>query len=68
MAEFFISLDTVESTAAHQIHNSNCAELPEASTLRYLGSFASGDAAYTKSRGFYDKVSYCPTCFEQASA
>ncbi|TVZ38803.1 hypothetical protein P886_3185 [Alteromonadaceae bacterium 2753L.S.0a.02] len=65
MAEFFVSLTAVDDTKGHEIHKSNCAELPELTTLKYLGSFASGDAAYKKSRGYFDAVTYCPKCFEK---
>lgn len=64
MAEFFLTNESVDDTTGHQIHKSNCAALPEMNTLRYLGSFASGEAAFSKSRGFFETISYCPTCFE----
>ncbi len=64
MAEFFITIKSVDNQHGHQIHKSNCVALPDFNTLKYLGSYASASAAQSKSRGYFDQVSFCPTCFK----
>ncbi len=66
MAEFYISLETANEHSEHQIHRDSCSELPAKNTLKYLGSFASKEAAHSKSRSYFDQVSFCPSCLTQA--
>lgn len=61
MAEFYVDSEAAD-TGDRLVHYSNCEELPAVSTLRYLGSFGSVEAAYTKASGLYSSVSYCTAC------
>lgn len=63
MAEFYMTKDG-GAAAEQKIHKSNCEQLPPVATLFYLGSFASGEAAHTKARGYFEQISFCPTCFK----
>ncbi|SMF28337.1 hypothetical protein SAMN02745866_01815 [Alteromonadaceae bacterium Bs31] len=64
MAEFYLTLEQVEEKS-HLVHKDNCTVLPVMETLRYLGSFASGEAAYNKSRGIFNAIDFCPNCIPQ---
>lgn len=69
MAEFYITKEMKEADASpHEIHNTSCASLPDVETMRYLGSFASKEAAHSKARALYDDVSYCSNCIEPAAS
>jgi hypothetical protein len=61
MAEFYVNSEAL-STGNRLVHFSNCEELPAVSGLRYLGSFGSAEAAYTKASGLYPVVDICPVC------
>jgi len=65
MAEYYLSKDIVETSSTHEIHKDNCDALPELNTMKYLGSYGSKEAALTKSRGYFDQVSYCSNCLPE---
>lgn len=61
MAEFCVTKEPVEGEG-HRLHLIQCEQLPEAEKLRYLGSYASRDAAYSLAKGSYYQVDDCPVC------
>ena len=61
MAEFYVNSEAL-TDGNRLVHFSNCQELPALSGMRYLGSFGSVEAAYSKAYGLYPSVHYCPTC------
>ncbi len=71
MAEFYITKSAVAPSAtgteaSHKIYDAVSENLPPIDTLRYLGSYASKEAAFSKARGYYDNVSYSD-CLTKAS-
>ena len=68
MAEFFVSKEEV-ADQGHIVHDQNCSLIGPVDNFKYLGSFATEEAAFTKSTGYFYKVTYCPSCIgEKANA
>jgi len=67
MAEFFVSKEETEQLG-HVVHDKDCAQITPVENFKYLGSFASSDAAYKKAVGFFYQVSYCPQCLADKAA
>lgn len=63
MAEFYVTNESI-GEAGNVIHSTTCESLPDTETLRYLGSFATSDAAFNKAKGFCYQVSNCPVCLQ----
>lgn len=63
MAEFYVTNEVV-GESGNVVHSKTCESLPDSETLRYLGSFATADAAYNKAKGFCYQVSTCPACLQ----
>jgi hypothetical protein len=61
MAEFYVTKEPHNDTG-HQVHRNDCGKLPVVDTLRYLGSFATAQAAINKANGIYSPVTECPGC------
>lgn len=61
MAEFYVDPNS-NAEGFHLVHRNTCAQLPAAATLRYLGSYASREAAFSLANGYYRGVVYCPAC------
>jgi len=61
MAEFFVEKEG-QASGAHRVHFASCAALPAQANLRYLGSIASFDSAWTESKKYYHTVDACPEC------
>lgn len=59
MAEFYVTKES-QSDTGHQVHRKDCGELPIIDRLRYLGSFATAQAATNKANGIYSPVTKCP--------
>lgn len=61
MAEFFVAKK--ESGAnGHLVHDKNCEALTPLEDFKYLGSFASKEAAISKARGLFYSVHQCDSC------
>lgn len=63
MAEFYVTLNEGEQ-GSRVVHRNICAQLPAKDSLRYIGSYASREAAFDLARGYYNAVSYCPVCLQ----
>ena len=67
MAEFFVA-KTADGENGHLVHDKDCGAIAPVDAFKYLGSFASQEAAYKKAKGFFYAVSYCPSCLAKESA
>ncbi|MFT3931161.1 MAG: hypothetical protein QM709_12785 [Spongiibacteraceae bacterium] len=61
MAEFYVTLNE-DAQGSRIVHRTTCLQLPVVDSLRYIGSYASGEAAYDIAKGYYHSVDYCPAC------
>jgi hypothetical protein len=61
MAEFYVTLNESED-GSRTVHRNTCVQLPATDSLRYIGSYATGEAAHDIARGWYNTVAYCPAC------
>lgn len=66
MAEFYVN-QAPDSDGARPVHRDACKQLPQQDTLLYLGSFASGEAAFDKANGLLAGVTFCPHCLASAA-
>jgi hypothetical protein len=66
MAEFYVNRET-SSDGTRPVHRDNCAKLPAADTLLYLGSFGSAEAAHSKASNLLSSIVFCPDCLQKAA-
>lgn len=64
MAEFYVDPNT-NTEGSRLVHRNTCAQLPATDSLRYIGSYASREAAFSIAKGYYHGVAYCPACLEK---
>lgn len=67
MAEFFVA-KTESEDLGNLVHDKDCSQLTSLSDFKYLGSYASSDAASKKAAGLYYRVSLCPACLGSKAA
>jgi hypothetical protein len=61
--EFYVNKTKTEETG-HLVHKSTCSSLPATDSLMYIGSYASGEAAFSIANGMLSPVAFCPACFQ----
>lgn len=65
MSEYYLSKE-LDANNTRKIHRDDCQLLPAtpafSAELKYLGSYGNQDAAYSKARGLFDLVEFCPDC------
>ncbi|GEM_PF-4769097 len=66
MSEFYVTTTVSKETNTYVVHKDDCSELPVVEELKYLGSYASSEAAFKAATGYFDPVSCCPTCIKEA--
>ncbi len=67
MAEFFVAKEA-SASLGHLVHEKDCKLLEPMAEFKYLGSYASKEAALKKAGGQFHTVNYCPSCLIEKTA
>ncbi|WP_317931910.1 hypothetical protein [Halioxenophilus sp. WMMB6] len=67
MAEFFVAKEQTTEQEGHLVHDKDCSHIAPVEDFKYLGSFATKEAAFKKAAGYFYTVNYCPSCLATAA-